>query len=268
MPTLPAHSDSAPRNFGRVLWLAAFVVTLCLVAFALRAALFTSPTPADMGHLGRAIYYHVPTAMLSFLFPYINLAAAITFLVLRTRNPLSALAADALAVAAAEVTIVYAFLTLVTGSIWGRAAWGIWWTWDARLTLELLLFLLYVSYLITRRLSNTGQTSTISAVLAIFAAIDIPINYMSIRWFRTQHPQPVFAGGPGSGLDPTLRPAFYSNLVAWLSWGLVVLALRYALERRRQAVQQDLTLAALEATLTPNDTPNDPRLGQESPRAR
>ncbi len=264
MRTAPTHPDQRRRPLGRTLWIFAFLATLCLIAYAFRVALFTSPTPADMGHLGRAIYYHVPTAMLSFLFPYINLAAAITFLVLRTRNPLSALAADALAVAAAEVTVVYSFLTLVTGSIWGRAAWGIWWTWDARLTLELLLFLLYVSYLMTRRLSNTGQTSTLSAVLAIFAAVDIPINYMSIRWFRTQHPQPVFAGGPDSGLDPSLRPAFYSNLLAWLCWGLVILAFRYALERRRQAIQQDLTLAALEATLTPND----PLLGQEYPRAR
>ena len=227
----------------------ALATTLAVLAYGFWLAVFVSPADANQGNIGRAIFYHVPTAMLGYLFPYINLGAAITFLVMRSRNPVSALAADALAVAAAEVTVVYASLTLVTGMLWGRVAWGIWWTWDARLTLELLLWLLYVSYLMVRRLSATGQTSTLSAVLAIFAAIDIPINYMSIRWFRTQHPAPVFGGGPDSGLDPTMRPAFYTNVLAWLMWGLVVLAFRYALERRRQKIAQDVALAEMESTL-------------------
>ncbi len=214
-------------------------------------ALFLSPTEADMGNIARVIYYHVPTAMLCYLWAYINLGASIAFLILRSRNPLSALAADALAVASAEVTIVYASLTLITGSIWGRVAWGIWWTWDARLTLELLLWLLYVAYLVTRRLSSTGQTSTLSAVFAIFAAVDIPINYMSIRWFRTQHPAPVFGGGEGSGLDKTMMPAFLWNLLAWAMWGGIILAFRYALERRRQQAEQSEALGAIEDSLNP-----------------
>ena len=213
--------------------------------------------------MGRAIYYHVTTAMLGYLFPYINVAASIVFLVMRTRNPISALAADAMAVASAEVAVLYTSLTLITGMVWGRVAWGIWWTWDWRLTLELLLWLLYVSYLMVRRLSNTGQTSTLSAVLAIFAAVDIPINYMSIRWFRTQHPSPVFGGGPESGIDPTMRPAFYTNLLAWFMWGMVILAFRYALERRRQKIEQDEALAEMEASLhLPNGYSS-----QENPRA-
>ena len=245
---------------GRVIWMVGLAATLVVLAAGLRLALFTSPTDADQGNIARAINYHVPTAILGYLFPYINLAASITFLVLRTRNPISALAADALAVASAEVAVLYSSLTLITGMIWGRVAWGIYWTWDARLTLELLLWLLYVSYLMVRRLSNTGQTSTLSAVLAIFAAVDIPINYMSIRWFRTQHPQPVFAGGPGSGLDPTMQSAFITNLVAWFMWGLVILVFRYALERRRQKIQEDEMLAQMEASLSSFH-------GQEHPRA-
>ena len=255
---------STRSQTSRLLWLIAFAATLIVLGLGLRLALFTSPTEGNMGNIARAIYFHVPTAMLSYLFPYINLGAAVTFLVMRHRNPLSALAADALAGAAADITIVYASLTLITGSIWGRVAWGIWWTWDARLTLELLLWLLYVSYLMTRRLSNSGQTSTLSAVLAIFAAIDIPINYMSIRWFRTQHPAPVFGGGPASGIDPSMRPAFYTCLAGWLMWGLVMLAFRYAIERRRQVIAQEQTLAALESDFLPSNTfPN-----QEQNRAR
>ena len=247
---------------GRTLWLLAFVASVAVLIYAFRLAIFVSPTEGDMGNIARAIYYHVPTAMLGYLFPYINLVASITFLAMRHRSPISALAADALALASAEVTVVYASLTLLTGSIWGRVAWGIWWTWDARLTLELLLLLLYISYLMTRRLSATGQTSTLSAVLAVFAAVDIPINYMSIRWFRTQHPSPVFNGGPDSGLDPSMKPAFYWNLLGWGMWGVTVMIFRYALERRRQFAEQDAALEAIEASLHDNASQN-----QEPPHA-
>jgi len=123
---------------------------------------------------------------------------------------------------------------LATGMLWARAAWGIWWTWDARLTTYLLLWLLYVSYLLLRSFSAAGQTAVVSAVLAIFAAIDIPICYMSIRWWRTQHPAPVFGGGADSGIDPSMYPAVLWNLVGWTMWGAFVLGLRYAIERRRQ----------------------------------
>jgi heme exporter protein C len=252
---------------GRVIWLVGLAATLAVLAYGFWLAIFASPADAAQGDIGRAIFYHPPTAILGYLFPYINLAAAITFLVMRTRNPISAQAADAMAIASAEVAVLYSSLTLITGMIWGRVAWGIWWTWDARLTLELLLWLLYVSYLMVRRLSVGGQTSTLSAVLAIFAAVDIPINYMSIRWFRTQHPQPVFGGGPDSGLDPSMRPAFYTNLLAWFMWGMVILAFRYALERRRQKIAEDEALAQMEASLNlPNSFPNSVH-GQENPRA-
>ena len=86
-----------------------------------------------------------------------NFAASLFYLYWRRRDPLRAMAADAVAISAAEVTLVYSSLSLLTGMLWGRAAWGIWWTWDARLTSMLLLWLLYVSYLMLRRLSATGR---------------------------------------------------------------------------------------------------------------
>jgi heme exporter protein C len=116
--------------------------------------------------------------------------------------------------------------------LWGRAAWGIWWAWDARLTTYLLLWLLYVSYLLLRRLSTEGQPAVISAVLAIFAAIDIPICFMSIRWWRTQHPAPVF--GDGGHMDRVFLPAILWNMAGWAMWGAFLLGMRYAIERRRQ----------------------------------
>src|ERR1700759_1227314 len=131
--------------------------------------------------------------------------------------------------------------------LWGRVAWGIWWTWDARLTSMLLLWLLYVSYLMLRKLSSTGQTQTLAAVLSIFAAIDVPICYMSIRWWRTQHPAPVFGGGEDSGLDPSMYPPWLWNVLAWFLWGVMLLGYRYALERRRQRIAAAEELAFLQS---------------------
>jgi heme exporter protein C len=154
-----------------------------------------------------------------------------------------------MAIAAAEISVVYSSICLITGSIWGRAAWGIWWTWDERLTSELLLFLLYVSYLMLRRFSSTAQTQTLAAVISIFAAIDVPIVWMSIRWWRTQHPAPVFFGGPDAGLDKSMMPAFVWNIIGWGIWGIFILAFRFALERRRQLAEQEAALQAIEASL-------------------
>lgn len=232
------------------LWLAATVAVL-VVGF--RQAIFLAPTEATMGDLQRIFYYHVTHATLGLVFPYVNFAASIAFLYWRRRDPLKALTADALAVAAAEITILYVGITLATGMLWGKPAWGIWWTWDARLTSELILWLLYISYMLLRRLSPTGQTPTLAAILSIFAAIDVPIDFMSIEWWRTQHPAPVF-GPNGGGLDAHMWPAVLWNLAGWMMWGIFLLGFRFALERRRQLAEQEAALMALEASL---ETPSN-----------
>jgi heme exporter protein C len=226
-----------------------FGIAVAVLVVAFRQAIFLTPTDAAQGDVGRIFYYHVPIAMWSLLFPYLNFAASLAYLYWRRRDPLKALTADAFAVASAEVAVVYASITLITGSIWGRAAWGIWWAWDARLTSMLLLWLLYVSYLMLRRFSPTGQSHTLAAVLSVFAAVDVPIVYMSIRWWRTQHPAPVFGGGPNSGMDKSMLPAFFWNLAGWAIWGIFILLFRFALERRRQLADQEAALQAIEASL-------------------
>jgi heme exporter protein C len=231
--------------FG-ILWLG---LTLAVIAYATRQGLFLAPVDALQGNVWRIFYYHVPHSMLSLVFPYINLAASIAYLYWRRRDPLKALTADAWAIASAEVTVVYASICLLTGMLWGKAVWGIWWTWDARLTSMLLLWLIYVSYLMLRKLSSTGQSQTLAAVLSIFAAVDVPIVYESIRLWPTQHPSPVFFGGDGAGLDKSMYPAWIWNIVAWAMWGAILLMFRYALERRRQEAEQDAALQAIEASL-------------------
>lgn len=225
-------STTAKKHVFGWLWLAA---TLLVLAIGFYKAV-TAPTEATMGNLARVIYYHVPHTILSFVFPYLNCIASFAYLAWRRTNRDRAWKADAFAVASAEITVLYATVGLATGMLWGRAAWGIWWTWDARLTTYLLLWLLYVSYLLVRRFAAGEQTALLSAVLGVFAAIDIPICYMSIRWWRTQHPAPVFFGGADSGLDKSMVPAFLWNLTAWAMWGCFVLGVRYAVERRRQAI--------------------------------
>src|ERR1039458_2316823 len=227
-----------------------FLLTVGVLAQATRMGLLLAPTDALQGNVFRIIYYHVPHSMLSLLFPYVNLFASLFYLYWRQRDPLKALTADAWAISSAEVTVVYATICLWTGMLWGRVTWGIWWTWDTRLTSMLLLWLLYVSYLMLRKLSATGQTQTLAAVLSIFAGIDVPIVYMSIRWWRTQHPAPIFlSGDPDAKMDPSMLPAFLWNLAAWAMWGIFLLCFRYALERRRQARDQDAALLAIEASL-------------------
>jgi heme exporter protein C len=226
-----------------------FVTSVAILLVGFRQAIFLTPTDAAQGDVGRIFYYHVPIAMLSLLFPYLNFAASLVYLFFRRRDPLKALAADAFALASAEVAVVYTSICLLTGMLWGRAAWGIWWAWDARLTSVLLLWLLYVSYLMLRRFSSTGQSQTLAAVLSVFAAVDVPIVYMSIRWWRTQHPAPVFGGGPNSGMDKSMLPAFFWNLVGWAVWGFLILLFRFALERRRQVAEQEAALQAIEASL-------------------
>jgi heme exporter protein C len=238
-------------KFLRWFWLAA---TLAVLANGFRVAMFVVPADADQGELSRILYYHVPSWAGMGLFFALNLAASITFLATRNRNQALALKADALALASAEMGVVYCTIGLVTGSLWGRAAWGIWWTWDARLTSTLILWLIYLAYLLLRRFAGDpqggNQMRTLSAVMAIFGYLDVPLVYMSTRWWRTQHPAPVFAGGPNSGLDPSMMPAVWWNLAGWLMWGLFVACLRYHSLYREQQAQQQAALRVLAETDT------------------
>ncbi len=228
----------------RWLWLAG---TLALLGVAFHQAMYVAPTEATMGDIQRIFYYHFASAMLTFLFFFVSFAASVAYLFLRNRNPLRALAADALALAGAEVGVVFCTAVLIQGPLWARPVWGIWWTWDARLTSTLVMWLIYCSYLLVRRFAAGPQMQTLAAVVAVFGYVDVPIVYYSTTWWRTQHPSRVI-GGDGS-LDPSMWPAVFWNLAAWLAWGLMVMAVRFAIERRHQAQEQDAALRALEASL-------------------
>jgi heme exporter protein C len=227
----------------RWLWLLA---TLAVLAEGFRVALFVVPPDAAQGDVQRIFYYHIASWAGMGLFFTLNLACSLVYLAVRNGNPALAMKTDSLAVASAEIGVVYCFIGLVTGSLWGRAVWGIWWTWDARLTSTLVLWLIYVAYLLLRRFASGPQMRTLAAVMAVFGFLDTPLVYMSTRWWRTQHPAPVFGGAPGSGLDPSMFPAVWWNLAGWTMWGIFVASLRYVAEYRAQKAEQDEALQALE----------------------
>jgi len=218
----------------------AFVLfTIALLGFSTYQALFVAPTEQTMGDVQRIFYYHAPTAWVAGLCFFVNFLASIVYLWKRRLD------ADALALASAEVGVVFCTIVLITGPIWARPVWGIWWTWEARLTSTLVLWLIYVSYLVLRRFAAGSQTPVLAAALAIFGFVDVPIVYMSIRWFRTQHPQPVIAGGEGSGLDPVMWHAFLWNLLAFTCVGIVFITLRYRLQKLENELEAEHARLAL-----------------------
>ena len=231
----------------KLLLFAAFLGIAALMGWGFYQAIYVAPTEATMGDVQRIFYYHVPHGMLSYLFFSINFVASVLVLAWRRSNPPRALAADAWALAGAEVGVVFCSVVLITGPLWARPVWGIWWTWDARLTTTLVLWLIYVSYLLVRRFASGTEMQLLAAVLSVFGAVDMPINYLANRIFRTQHPAPVIGGDPDSGMAPPIAAAFGWNVLAWAVWGLAVLAIRVYVERRQQAIDSAEAAAALAA---------------------
>jgi heme exporter protein C len=187
--------------------------------------LLNLPDEAAQGAIYRIIFFHVPAAWTALL---CSLAAFITSaLYLFRRN----LRYDTMSVAFTEVGLAFGAVNLVTGMIWGRIIWGIWWTWDARLTSMLVCWLLYAGYLMIRQaVDDPTQRARLAAVWSIFAFADVPIVIFSIKWWRTQHPQPVVWGG--GSMDPAMKAMLFSN---WIP--LLLIAAVFIMVRMRQEQQ-------------------------------
>lgn len=213
------------------------ILTAILLSYALYLALVVAPTEQTMGDVQRIFYYHVPSAWTAFILFTINFVASVTYLI--RRNP----TADIVALVAAEVGVVFCTIVLVTGPIWARPVWGIWWTWDMRLTSTLVLWLIYVSYLVLRRFSASGETPVLAAALSIFGALCVPFVYFSIWFFRTQHPQPVIGGG--GSIDPRMMHVLLMNWLAFSCFAFLICWSRYRLEKLQREVEQAQAMESL-----------------------
>jgi heme exporter protein C len=213
---------------------ASFVLEAALfmwMAVAIAMIFFYAPIESEMGIVQKIFYFHVPlawNAFLGFLIVFVS-----SFRYLATRDPRW----DARALAAAEVGVLFTTLVLITGPIWAKPVWGIWWTWDARLTLTLVLWLIYMGYLMLRRyVESPERRATLSAIVGVAGFIDVPLVYFAIRWWRTQHPQPVIMGGEDSGLDPRMATTLWVCSAAFLLLFTVLFRRRVALEHMRADV--------------------------------
>jgi heme exporter protein C len=165
---------------------------------------------------------------------------------------------DVLAVTSAEVGVVFCTIVLITGPLWARPVWGIWWApGDIRLTSTLVLWLIYVSYLMLRRFSSSAQTQRLAAALAVFGALDVPLVYFSIWFFRTQHPQPVIGGG--GSMDPRMLNVLMISWTAFLCFAFLVCWSRFRLELLHRQVEEAYAMQSLAGPGAISSVPLDRR---------
>jgi len=214
-------------------------LTLAWLAVALYMIFFYAPTELTMGNVQRIFYIHASSAITALLAYGFVAVGSVGYLWRRSQF------ADDLAHAAAEVGFVFCSCVLVTGPLWAKPAWGIWWTWDARLTSTFVLWLLFIAYLMLRSyLLNPGRAAVLAAVVGVIGLMDSVFDYLSIRLFRTQHPQPVILGGPNSGLDPRM---------AWtllVTWGAFFCLFCYFVRQRMKLAENRRELGALRRAAT------------------
>lgn len=193
------------------------LVSLFLVGAVVVLGLWVTPPDVVQGQLVRLIYVHPPVAWVAYLAYGVTSIASVLYLWKRSRD----VKWDLLAASSAEVGVVFTGLTLLTGSIWGRPAWGVWWTWDARLTTTALLFALYLGYLALRHVpADTHQRAKRSAIAGLIAFIDVPIVHQSVVWWRTLHQSATV-------LNANLNPKIHGEMAMTLLLGFVAFTFVY-----------------------------------------
>jgi heme exporter protein C len=224
-------SLSSPRRWP---WFGGFAFLFLAISQVM--GVLTSPPDRDMGDLQKIMYVHVPAAWTTMLSFMTVLIFSVRYLWKRQEND------DLLAASAAEVGATFNGLTLVLGMLWGRPTWGVWWTWDARLTSTLVLFLIFVGYLSLRSfIDEPVRRAQWSAAVGILGAINVPVVYLSVRWWRTLH---QVQSSP-STVDPMYVLWLRANAFAFLFVMIYFIRTRYEAAR----LERDAELAAQAAAL-------------------
>jgi heme exporter protein C len=203
----------------------AFVV---MALFAMAPIIVSNaPYEQTMGLVQKVFYYHVPSAMLMFISAFVCGIASAVFLFKRSA------AADRVAVAAGELVVLFGIIVLVTGPLWARKAWGVWWEWDARLTSSLLLWMIFLAYLLVRRYGGPGSDK-LAGAMALFGMANVPFVYVSVNYWRTIHPKTSVV----MSLGPEMRNAFWFCAVSFGLLYVLLLTLRRRLEDQQAQVER------------------------------
>ncbi|HEY7306024.1 MAG TPA: cytochrome c biogenesis protein [Bryobacteraceae bacterium] len=201
------------------------VAAALLLSYNLYQMFMVLPDEAMQGAIYRILFFHAPAAIVGMIGYFIALTFSVLYL--SSKN----LRWDSLSASIVEVSLVFSVVNIVTGSIWARIIWGIWWTWDYRLTSALVCVLIFAGYVMMRRaIEEPTQRARLSAALCIFGCVDVVIVWKSIEWFRNNHPGPVLSIRTGGGtMDPAMERIFYLNLLA-----ILLMAIALVLVRTRQ----------------------------------
>jgi heme exporter protein C len=212
----------ARKGMMKKLFVPGVVVAAAMFAYA-PFMILDAPYESTMGLVQKIFYFHVPAGMTMFLTAFVSGIGSAAFLF--TRKPW----ADRMAVAGAELSAVLGIIVLVTGPLWARKAWGVWWVWDPRVTSTLVMWLIFVGYMLLRRYGGPGS-DRLSAALALFGMANVPFVYWSVNVWRTLHPKTSVVPTLPSGL----RGPFWFCFAAFVLAAVLILAVRAELEKRRQ----------------------------------
>lgn len=231
-----AEGTEKPAGGGALLASGVLLVGVGLMILSLWMVFFWVPTEANQGAIQRIFYVHVPAAWIAEVAFGLTALCSVVYLWLKDER------ADALAEVSAEGGLFFCALLLIVGPLWGRVAWGTFWTWEPRLTLTLLLFFIFIGYFMVRGYAQeTGRGKRMAAVVAIVGALDIPLIHMSVYWFRSLHPEPVVMRPEGPTADPRMLQTLMVSLLAFTLVFAGLAWIRYMVEvaERKWTVQID-----------------------------
>ena len=210
-------------------------LALAAIVVGLYWSLVVAPPDAYQGEVQRIMYLHLPSILTAYLSYFLVFIGSGMYLWKREKRD------DILAHSAAEIGVLFTALTIIEGSIWGRTTWGVWWTWDARLTLTAILLLIYVGYLMLRSLiEDEDRAAVAGAVLGIIGFLDIPLIHMSVYWWRTLHQPPSILRpdkAPWENVHPTMLTALVMSFIGFLLLYFYLLSLRYGLGETRAQIR-------------------------------
>jgi len=248
------HKLGSPKYFWTISarlipWIGG--LSAVLIAVSLYLGLFVAPPDYQQGESYRIMFIHVPSAWNSMFIYVVMAVSAAIGLIWKMK------VADSVASASAVIGASFTFLTLVTGSLWGKPMWGTWWVWDARLTSELILLFLYLGFIaLQASIEDRQKASRASAVLAIVGVINVPIIYYSVIWWNTLHQPPSLTTG-ASMIDKSMLLPLLLMAVAFKLFYLTVLLIRTrceVLERERNSSWVQELARAAEQNLAPTLT--------------